>query len=149
MPSLRPKRMPAWLADVCEGSWHSQAVRRWLPERIQRAIVGEATLTLGGPLHELAEGEIHGVVIVGPHECMPCKIAEAQYGEAAEQRKLPYVSIGFNGDPMDEEALDRFAYDVHEAFRRGEAAPSPTLAVRAPGAKAPRLRLPVIAEAED
>ncbi len=111
-------------------------------------LVGEAALTLGGPLHELAEGQIHGVVIVGPHECMPCKIAEAQYGQAAEQMKLPYVSIGFNGDPMDEEALDRFAYDVHEAYGHGEARATPPLAAKSKG-KPVRLRLPVIAEAED
>ncbi len=87
------------------------------------------------------------MVIVGPHECMPCKIAEAQYGEAAERRKLPYVSIGFNGDPMDEEALDRFAYDVHEAFVHATRGPSPHLSTHA--RPRGRVRLPVIAEAEE
>jgi predicted CoA-substrate-specific enzyme activase len=117
---------------------------------LHEELVGEAALTLGGPLHELHEGQIHGVVIVGPHECMPCKIAEAQYGEAAEKMKLPYVSIGFNGDPMDEEALDRFAYDVHEAFvHGGEKAASPRLSGKAKQAKGLRVRLPVIAEAEE
>jgi hypothetical protein len=80
---------------------------------------------------------------------MPCKIAEAQYGEAAEKMKLPYVSIGFNGDPMDEEALDRFAYDVHEAFVHGAAAATPKLSGKAKQAKGLRVRLPVIAEAEE
>jgi predicted nucleotide-binding protein (sugar kinase/HSP70/actin superfamily) len=122
-------------------------------------LIGEAALTLGGPLHELNEGQIHGVVIVGPHECMPCKIAEAEYGEAAERMKLPYVSIGFNGDPMDEEALDRFAYDVHEAFSRGEAATPVRLATRSRGAvhatttvsrgSNGHVRLPILADAEE
>ena len=78
---------------------------------------GEAVLTLGGPLHEFRAGLIHGVVIVGPHECMPCKIAEAQYGKIAEDSPLPYLSIPLNGDPLDTELLDRFAFDVRESYR--------------------------------
>ena len=106
-------------------------------------------------MHQSEEGHIHGVVIVGPHECMPCKIAEAQYGAAAERQTLPYVSIGFNGDPMDEEALDRFAYDVHDAFGHHEAGVTPPLAAKARptkgtrGAGHGRVRLPVIADAEE
>ena len=86
---------------------------------IDRALLGEAALTLGGPVHEFREGLIQGVVIVGPHECMPCKVAEAQYGQVAEDMNLPYLSVALNGDPLDTEALDRFAYDIHEAHRRG------------------------------
>jgi predicted CoA-substrate-specific enzyme activase len=117
---------------------------------VHRELVGEAALTVGGPLHELHEGVVHGVVIVGPHECMPCKIAEAQYGKAAEERNVPYVSIGFNGDPMDVEALDRFAYDVREARQRGPGERAPTrLRVKpaSPGA-ARRVHLPLIPTAE-
>jgi len=124
------------------------AARPYLNPELQ----GEAVLTLGGPLHELHEGHIDGVVIVGPHECMPCKIAEAQYGEAAERMKLPYISIGFNGDPMDEEALDRFAYDVHDAFGHHVARTVPPLAAKPSGdwrTGRGRVRLPVIAEAEE
>jgi hypothetical protein len=57
--------------------------------------------------------------VVGPHECMPCKISEAQFGKVAEEMNLPYLVFGLNGDPIDTEALDRFAYDIHEAHRRG------------------------------
>jgi predicted CoA-substrate-specific enzyme activase len=78
---------------------------------------GEAALTIGGPLHELSQGEIDGVVIVGPHECMPCKIAEAQYGKAAETRRIPYMALALNGDPIDAETLDRFAFDIHQVYR--------------------------------
>jgi predicted nucleotide-binding protein (sugar kinase/HSP70/actin superfamily) len=149
------------LYEVCAkplGWGHRTTIQQTLAaskDFINPELVGEAALTLGGPLHELREGQIHGVVIVGPHECMPCKIAEAQYGEAAEQRKLPYVSIGFNGDPMDEEALDRFAYDVHEAYRHGVAAEVPELALSARGDKAihgskdRRVHLPIVADAEE
>lgn len=86
---------------------------------IDNALTGEAVLTLGGPLHEFHENEIHGVVVVGPHECMPCKIAEAQFGKVAEEANLPYLVFELNGDPIDTEALDRFAYDIHEVHRRG------------------------------
>ncbi len=80
-------------------------------------LTGEAGLTVGGPIHEYAHGDIDGVIIVGPHECMPCKIAEAQYGAAAESMKLPYLSIALNGDPIDTEVLDRFAFDIHQRRR--------------------------------
>ncbi len=86
---------------------------------IDTALTGEAVLTLGGPVHEFHEHQVHGVVVVGPHECMPCKIAEAQFGKVAEEVNLPYLVFELNGDPIDTEALDRFAYDIHEAHRRG------------------------------
>ena len=82
-------------------------------------LTGEACLTLGGPIHEFHQKLVQGVVVVGPHECMPCRIAEAQYGKVAEDMNLPYLVLALNGDPLDTEALDRFAYDIHEAHRRG------------------------------
>jgi len=92
---------------------------------VHEELVGEAVLTIGGPVHELHSGLIDGAVIVGPHECMPCKIAEAQYAKAAEEMTLPYVSLGFNGDPIDTESVDRFAYDVHESRRKSVGAQLP------------------------
>ncbi|MCC6555646.1 MAG: CoA activase [Polyangiaceae bacterium] len=86
---------------------------------VDRALDGEAALTVGGPVHEFREDLIQGVVIVGPHECMPCKVAEAQFGKVAEDMRLPYLSVPLNGDPLDTEALDRFAYDIHTAHRQG------------------------------
>jgi predicted nucleotide-binding protein (sugar kinase/HSP70/actin superfamily) len=82
-------------------------------------LTGEACLTLGGPIHEFHQKLVQGVVVVGPHECMPCRIAEAQYGKVAEDMNLPYLVLALNGDPLDTEALDRFAYDIHEAHRHG------------------------------
>ncbi|HOT12177.1 MAG TPA: acyl-CoA dehydratase activase-related protein, partial [Polyangiaceae bacterium] len=82
-------------------------------------LTGEACLTLGGPIHEFNHKLVQGVVVVGPHECMPCRIAEAQYGKVAEDMNLPYLVLALNGDPLDTEALDRFAYDIHESHRRG------------------------------
>jgi predicted nucleotide-binding protein (sugar kinase/HSP70/actin superfamily) len=83
---------------------------------LHRELHGEAALTVGGPLHEFGQGLVEGVVIVGPHECMPCKLAEAQFGKVVEKHDLPYLSVAVNGDPIDPEVLDRFAYDIRERF---------------------------------
>lgn len=89
---------------------------------------GEAVLTLGGPLHEHAHGAIDGVVSVGPHECMPNKIAEAQFALAGEDAGLLSLTLPLTGDPLDPEVLDRFAFEVKEkrARRAAEAAPEAT-----------------------
>jgi predicted nucleotide-binding protein (sugar kinase/HSP70/actin superfamily) len=79
---------------------------------------GEAALTLGGPILEYRRGHIEGVVAVGPHECMPCKIAEAQYAKAARDCGIPYLCIPLNGDSIDTEILDRFSYDIREQHKR-------------------------------
>jgi len=87
---------------------------------------GEAALTVGAPLHELRDGRIEGVVIVGPHECLPCKVAESQYGKVVETMSFPYLGVAVNGDPVDGELIDRFAYDVraaHGAREGGRPAP--------------------------
>lgn len=73
---------------------------------------GEAVLTLGGPVHEYRNGEILGVVNVGPLECMPLKVAEAQFFHVAEQQGLIHLTLPVNGDPVDDQALDNFAYEV-------------------------------------
>ena len=75
---------------------------------------GEAALTLGGPILEYRRGYIEGVVAVGPHECMPSKIAEAQYAKAARDCGIPYLCVPLNGDSIDIELLDRFVYDIRE-----------------------------------
>ncbi|MEI7892454.1 MAG: BadF/BadG/BcrA/BcrD ATPase family protein [Myxococcales bacterium] len=87
---------------------------------VARSLAGETVLTVGGPVHEFHEKMIHGVVVVGPHECMPCKIAEAQLGKVAEDVQLPYLVLAVNGDPLDPEPLDRFAYDIQDAFQKGK-----------------------------
>ncbi len=81
---------------------------------------GEAVLTLGGPIHEYEQEEIIGVVNVGPLECMPTKIAEAQFFHVAEQKGLIPLNLQLNGEPMDPELLDNFAYEVHNRFARDE-----------------------------
>jgi len=85
---------------------------------IRQELNGEAVLTLGGPLHEYGEGLIDGVLNVGPLECMPSKIAEAQFFHAAEDHRLLSLTLAVNGDPIDPELLDGFIFAVKERFFR-------------------------------
>jgi predicted nucleotide-binding protein (sugar kinase/HSP70/actin superfamily) len=85
---------------------------------LRQNLSGEAILTIGGPLHEWREGNIHGVLSVGPLECMPNKIAEAQFFHVAEKEGLLSLTLSLNGDPVDPEILDNFAYEVRMEFER-------------------------------
>ena len=88
---------------------------------INDALEGEAVLTIGGPLYEWRRGQIDAVVSVGPLECMPSKIAEAQFHHVGEDEGLLSLSLAFNGDPIATSALDNFAFDVKSRFRRKSA----------------------------
>jgi hypothetical protein len=84
---------------------------------VSGALHGEAVLTVGAPLCEWRHNQIDGVVNVGPLECMPTKIAEAQFHHIAEREGLISLTLSFNGDPINTSALDSFAFEVHERFR--------------------------------
>ena len=85
---------------------------------------GEAVLTVGGPLHEWRQGHIDGAVSVGPLECMPNKIAEAQFFHVAEREGLLSLTLPLNGDPIDAEVLDNFAFEIHSRFKKKRLAPT-------------------------
>ncbi|MFU8857432.1 MAG: acyl-CoA dehydratase activase-related protein [Deferrisomatales bacterium] len=91
-----------------------EAAAPWLREKLEV----ESVLTLGGPVYEWRRGHIDGVVSVGPLECMPNKIAESQFFHVAETEGLRSLTLSLNGDPVDPEVLDQFAYEIHEDFRR-------------------------------
>jgi predicted CoA-substrate-specific enzyme activase len=100
---------------------------------IREQLSGEAALTLGAPLHEWREGHIDGVVSVGPLECMPNKVCEAQFFHVAERDGLLSLTLNLNGDPIDPEILDNFAYEVRARWRRrqgGLSLPPPPLRPR-------------------
>jgi hypothetical protein len=78
----------------------------------------ESVLTVGVPVLAWRRGEIDAVVSVGPLECMPNKIAEAQFHHVAEKEGLLSLSLSLNGDPIDPEILDGFAFEVHQRFRK-------------------------------
>ena len=83
---------------------------------VHPALAGDAVLTVGAPLHEYRHGQIDAVVCVGPLECMPTKIAEAQWNHIAEHEGILSLTLPFNGDPVSAAALDNFAYEVKEQF---------------------------------
>ncbi len=91
---------------------------------VNKALRGEAVLTIGAPLHEWRDSQIDGVVNVGPLECMPTKIAEAQFNHIAEQDGLISLTLSFNGEPINTSALDNFAFEVHTRFRNRAAFPT-------------------------
>lgn len=125
-------RLSSWvLARILEKTYAVTGEIMGWPERIsvkktleaakpyvREDLAGEAVLTVGGPVHEWHEGLIAGVVSVGPLECMPNKIAEAQFFHVAEREGLPSLTIPVNGDPVDPAVLDGFAFEVHESARR-------------------------------
>lgn len=79
---------------------------------MRSALEGETVLSLGVPIHAWRRGEIDGAVLVGPLECMPNKLAEAQLTHAAEREGLLSLTLSLDGGPPDAEALDNFAFEV-------------------------------------
>ncbi|MDJ0763717.1 MAG: acyl-CoA dehydratase activase-related protein [Myxococcota bacterium] len=129
----------AYLTVAKPMGWHRrttvqdslEAARPYIRENLS----GEAVLTVGGPVHEWREGHIDGVVSVGPLECMPNKVAESQFFHVAEQEGLISLTLSLNGDPIDPEILDNFAYEVHAQFNRrrtGKSVPPPMPGRRRP-----------------
>jgi predicted CoA-substrate-specific enzyme activase len=88
---------------------------------IREDLRGEAVLTLGSPLHEWREKMIDAVISVGPLECMPNKIAEAQFFHVAEKDGLLNLTLSLNGDTIDPEVLDNFAFEVHSRYQARQA----------------------------
>ena len=89
------------------------AARGYVPVSLH----GEAVLTVGAALQHWRAGTIDAVVNVGPLECMPSKVAEAQFFHIAQQEGLPSLTLALNGDPIPAETLDTFAFETHERFR--------------------------------
>ena len=85
---------------------------------VSPALRGEAVLTVGAPLHQWRRGQLDAVLCVGPLECMPTKIAEAQYHHLAEHEGVLSLTLNFNGDPIDAATLDNFAFEVKSRFAR-------------------------------
>jgi predicted nucleotide-binding protein (sugar kinase/HSP70/actin superfamily) len=64
-------------------------------------------------------GHIDGAVSVGPHECMPNKVVESQFYHVQEKTGLITLNLAVNGDPIDLEILDRFAFEGSSLFQVG------------------------------
>lgn len=94
---------------------------------LRPALEGEAVLTLGGPIRAWRLGQIDAVVSAGPLECMPNKIAEAQFFHVAEQEGLLSLTLSLNGEPVAPDVLDNFAFEVHERFARRASERTPSM----------------------
>jgi predicted nucleotide-binding protein (sugar kinase/HSP70/actin superfamily) len=90
-----------------------EAAKGYVPVTLE----GEAVLTVGAALHHWRERMIDAVVNVGPLECMPTKVAESQFFHVAQKEGLPTLTLALNGDPINPETLDNFAFEVRERFR--------------------------------
>jgi hypothetical protein len=77
----------------------------------------EAVLAVGLAVHGWRRGELDGVLCAGPLECMPNKLVEAQLVHVAQREGLLSLTLSCNGDPIDPEVLDGFAWQVRERFR--------------------------------
>jgi predicted nucleotide-binding protein (sugar kinase/HSP70/actin superfamily) len=75
---------------------------------------GESALTIGLPLLLHKKKEIKGAVILGPFECMPTRVAEEILSMASEKNKLPLFSVSFRGDPIDNDLLESFVWELRE-----------------------------------
>jgi predicted nucleotide-binding protein (sugar kinase/HSP70/actin superfamily) len=83
---------------------------------LRDALEGEAVVTLGSSIVEWREGHIDAAVSVGPLECMPNKVAEAQFFHVAEREGLPNLTIPLMGDPMNLSPLDNFTFEVKKRY---------------------------------
>ena len=86
-------------------------------EYLRQDLEHEAVLALGLSTQGWRSGQLDGVVCVGPLECMPNKLVEAQLVHVAQREGLVSLTLSLNGDPIDPEVLDEFAYEVRERFR--------------------------------
>ena len=48
---------------------------------------------------------------------MPLKVAEAQLFHLGEEEGLKSLTLLPNGDPVDPEVLDNFAFEIHSRYR--------------------------------
>jgi predicted nucleotide-binding protein (sugar kinase/HSP70/actin superfamily) len=85
---------------------------------VREELESETVLTLGAPIHAWRHRHVDAAVSVGPLECMPNKLAESQFFHVAEREGLHSLTLSLNGDPVDPEVLDNFAFEVHARFRR-------------------------------
>ena len=85
---------------------------------LRQELEHEAVLALGLGAQGWRSGELDGLLCVGPLECMPNKLVEAQLVHVNAREGLVSLTLSLNGDPIDPEVLDEFAYEVKQGFRR-------------------------------
>jgi hypothetical protein len=88
---------------------------------LRQALEAETVLTVGAAVGAWRGGEVDAVLSVGPLECMPNKLAESFFHHVAEREGLLSLTLSLNGDPVDPEVLDAFAFEVHARARSARA----------------------------
>jgi predicted nucleotide-binding protein (sugar kinase/HSP70/actin superfamily) len=86
---------------------------------LRPALEGETVLTIGAAVEAWRRHEVDAVLSVGPLECMPNKLAESLFHHVAAREGLLSLTLSLNGDPIDPEVLDAFAFEVHARARAG------------------------------
>jgi activator of 2-hydroxyglutaryl-CoA dehydratase/predicted nucleotide-binding protein (sugar kinase/HSP70/actin superfamily) len=104
---------------------------------LRPALECESVLTLGAAVGAWRRGEVDAVLSVGPLECMPNKLAESLFHHAAEREGLLSLTLSLNGDPLDPEILDAFAFEVHARARSARASARSGASGSAPRQAAP------------
>jgi predicted nucleotide-binding protein (sugar kinase/HSP70/actin superfamily) len=89
---------------------------------LRQELEHEAVLAIGLAARAWREEQVDGVLCVGPLECMPNKLVEAQLVHLGQRERLVSLTLSLNGDPIDPEVLDEFAYEVRERFRARDGA---------------------------
>ncbi len=134
-------RLDGWVRRRIETACHQAAARAfgWRPPPgtartlraaapyLRDALEGETVLTLGAAVEAWRRREVEGVLSVGPLECMPNKLAESLFHHAAAREGLLSLTLSLNGEPLDPEALDAFAFAVHARHRATAGRPRPPL----------------------
>ena len=102
---------------------------------LRPALEGETVLTVGAAVDAWRRREVDAVLSVGPLECMPNKLAESHFHHVAEREGLLALTLSLNGDPIDPEVLDAFAFEVLARARgeRRRPAPRPAPPAAPPG----------------
>lgn len=85
---------------------------------LRKELWGEAVLTLGYSISEWHRHQIDGIVNLGPLECMPTKIADAQFFHFAEHNKAVVLTLPLDGQSLDIQSLDNFVFEVLSRFRK-------------------------------
>ena len=95
-----------------------QELARTGSEYLREDLEHEAVIALGLAARGWRAREFDGLLCAGPLECMPNKLVEAQLFHLARREGLASLTLSLNGDPIDPEVLDQFAFEVKERFRQ-------------------------------
>lgn len=98
------KRMAHRLEVACDGllrTIHDPATATLLRKAapyLHHSMRGEAVLSVGKALDMMERG-VHGIIVAMPFGCMPGSVAATLLHDICERRKVPMISIPYDGTP--------------------------------------------------